>query len=72
MGRSKILFYCILLVLGVFLYKMPDANATEVPRMDKDTLKDMLDSRDLLLIDVRLDWDTSTNENKRSYPIRSQ
>ncbi|KJS00461.1 MAG: hypothetical protein VR65_13320 [Desulfobulbaceae bacterium BRH_c16a] len=46
------------------------AFAGEVPRMDKDELKSMLGSKDLVILDVRQGRDWSTSEFKIKDAVR--
>ena len=58
-------FFIILIVLGA-----TPLFAASVPIMDKDELKSLLDSKDLVILDVRLGRDWSTSEFKIKDAVR--
>jgi hypothetical protein len=59
---ASILFFCVL---------SPALTADDVPRMDKDELKALLDNPDVTILDARtpLAWDQSENKIKGAHRL---
>jgi hypothetical protein len=53
---------CLVFMMCVFIDSLPIViNAADVPRMDKDELRKLLDNPDVIILDVRIpsEWDQS-------------
>jgi hypothetical protein len=47
-----------------FCFNSPEIRADDVPRMDKDELKALLDNTDVVILDARTSSDWNQSENK--------
>ena len=68
MKRIRTSIYSVLAVIiagiAFFCFVSPELSADDVPRMNKDELKALLDSPDVVILDARAPSDWMKSENK--------
>ena len=66
--KNFMMFVFVMFVMGLCL----NAVAADIPRMNKDELKGMLDKDDVIVMDVRKGRDWSSSESKIKGAVREE